>query len=730
MVQVKDQLDQLQAARNLVLSDAALYPQVVQGILPIIGVSSALELRRWGSEFLAETFANPALPSTQKEQLATTVLPTIQELLDHDAEDMTVVQNVIQIAASLYSFVFRHVIHHPQDKTTWEQMTAVKHNILSRMDSAPHPVRVCCIKFVQKVVHIQTPGPIADPRRPEKNETSIAIVPRTHATFVIPNLEAEASGLLDRLLTVLQENSDDAILVNATLNCLAVMLRTRSTIANKILETIINFNPIKTGHGPLTPSMRVKVKSMERTARAVLINVLKRNPSHPMAGKMQQYMERLAQSCTEALDETTKKRALPSEPTDGLDNVKRAKLGADTPPLIKIPPLPPGPTSYAQLYTLTEDAGLSTFDVKQLPPDLIVKIAVAVLGRVDSNALHQATEGIRSRYQSLVAQQAKQTQVPVEEEEEDDYEPEYQPADVPVQETEDTAPVIFGLEPELGPFKLPKPPPMTEDEAGEVGRAAAERVFEMMVATPFKPAIKGPGTQSDRKGFARLAGGSFDTKEAWITMLVRMATRAPASLEGAAGKIENTDGRPTIATHIRELLYRHILEDFRSRINIGITWLNEEWYNDRLQMQNAASSRSQKDQNLTVPLYYDSWVLRLLGGILPYLDARDNKVLIRFLSEIPEVTSPILGHVQTLARDPERVTLCVQTLHYLVMFRPPARELCLDTLEEIYNTHEEARPAAGKVLTRWRPHVVQAQKAQETSSVPISNTTNGVQTAT
>jgi symplekin len=111
-----------------------------------------------------------------------------------------------------------------------------------------------------------------------------------------------------------------------------------------------------------------------------------------MAGKMQQYMERLAQSCTDALDDTTRKRALPAEPTDGLDSVKRAKLGVDTPPLINIPPLPPGPTSYAQLYTLTEDAGLSTFDVKQLPPDLIVKITVAVLGRVDSNALHQATE--------------------------------------------------------------------------------------------------------------------------------------------------------------------------------------------------------------------------------------------------------------------------------------------------------------------------------------------------
>lgn len=107
---------------------------------------------------------------------------------------------------------------------------------------------------------------------------------------------------------------------------------------------------------------------------------------------MQQHMERLAQNCIEAFDASSRKRALPVEPIDGLDNAKRAKLSVETPPLIKIPPLPDGPISYSQLYTLTEDIGLSSFDVKQLPPDLIVKIAVAVLGRVDPNALAQATE--------------------------------------------------------------------------------------------------------------------------------------------------------------------------------------------------------------------------------------------------------------------------------------------------------------------------------------------------
>lgn len=247
--------------------------------------------------------------------------------------------------------------------------------------------------------------------------------------------------------------------------------------------------------------------------------------------------------------------------------------------------------------------------------------------------------------------------------------------DVPEEETQDVAAAILEVEPELGPFQLHRPPPLTENEANEIGRAAADRVFEMMIATPFKATTAAAAAKSttgatalDRKGFARLAGGSLDSKEAWITMLVRMATRAPAKLEAAAGEIQSDardgGGRPpTISNYIRELLYRHVLEDFRTRINIAIMWLNEEWYNDRMQMQAVASlKREKKSEEISVPLHYDDWVLRVLEGMLPYLDARDIKILIRFLSEVPEITLPIIRRVQTLARDPERINLCVQAL--------------------------------------------------------------------
>ncbi|KAJ6109685.1 hypothetical protein N7486_001920 [Penicillium sp. IBT 16267x] len=718
---VAHQIAQLNAARNLVLGDAAFYPQIINGILPIVGPHAKLELRRWGADFLAETFASPQLATTQKEQLAQNVLQSIQETLLLPEMDAAVLQSLVQTAASLYPLIFRHIVNHPEDSQSWERMNTIKQDILRRMDSFPCPVKICCVKFLQRVVQVQTPGLIADPRRPDQNETSLAIVPRNHDILTIPHLEAESSGLLDRLLGVFQEETSDALLVNATLNCLAPLIRTRQSIANKIINTILDFYPAKHVQPPFTPAVRVGVKSMERTARALLIHILKKNPSHPLLGKMQVYIERLMQSRLEVVDDASRKRALPVEPTDGLDNAKRARLDALTPPVLQIPPMLPGPAAYDKLFTLTQDHGLSSFDVKQLPPDLVVKIAVPLLAQVNPLMLTQAVDAVRNRYQAVTKEQnlaRQQLQQPAAAaDDDDDYEPEYQPMDVAETIAEEARAVVSEVpeyQPELvslGPFVLPQPPPLSEEEAGEVGRSAVARVFSMINVVETDSPAKNKTQQ--QLGFARLAGSNFD-RDAWVLLLTRLATRAPAGLEGGdkLGKGGSDRRQTTISDSIRETLFQYILEDFRGRLNIGITWLNEEWYNDRIQMKAAASKRyDEEDSETTVACHYDTWVMRLLEGILLYLDSRDIKVIVRFLSEIPEVTVDITQKVATLAKDPERVNLCVQALMYLIMFRPPAREMCLNTLEDIYQTYEDSRPVAGKVLAKWRPQQKQLAEA-------------------
>lgn len=258
--------------------------------------------------------------------------------------------------------------------------------------------------------------------------------------------------------------------------------------------------------------------------------------------------------------------------------------------------------------------------------------------------------------------------------------------DVPEPTTEQTDAVateVANLQPELvslGPFVLPQPPPLTESEAAEVGKSAVARVFSMLASTET-PTQLAKAKNQQQPGFSRLAGSSGD-RDSWVVLLTRLATRASANLDVGDAKTEpgSALGRQTISNSIRDSLYRYILEDFRPRLSIGITWLNEEWYNDRIQMQFAASRRRAREEEADeeeeednndddnepiVPLHYDRWVQQLLDGILPYVDSRDIKIVVRFLSEIPEFTIPIAQRVASLARDPERVNLCVQALLYV-----------------------------------------------------------------
>lgn len=104
---IPQQIRQLDGARKLVLSDVKCYPDVIRGLLPIIGASAPLELRRWGADFLAEAFATPALPNGEKETMQPYVLTTLEALANNENEDAQVLRSVIQTASSIYPLALR-----------------------------------------------------------------------------------------------------------------------------------------------------------------------------------------------------------------------------------------------------------------------------------------------------------------------------------------------------------------------------------------------------------------------------------------------------------------------------------------------------------------------------------------------------------------------------------------------------------------------------------------------
>ncbi|KAI8159026.1 mRNA cleavage and polyadenylation specificity factor complex subunit pta1 [Colletotrichum sp. SAR 10_65] len=718
---VSDQIRQLNDARKLVLGDVKYYPNVVQSILPIVGPSARVELRRWGADFLAEAFATPALPGSEKETMQLFVLDTLQTMVENPNEDAHVLRSAIQTAASVYPYALRWIINNSYDTTTWERMVAIKKRILRIWDDAEPTVRICCIKFAQRVVLAQSTANPAEPRRGDSLDISLDKIPPNHQTLDARTLDAEGAGLLDRMLSVLQENSSrpgdsDVLIVDATLNCLSILIRTRPGTANRILNAVLNFNPLKLANSPMTPKTRVMVKSMEKTTRMFLIHLSKRDPHNPMAPRIQQHVERMMRMRNEIFDEAGRKRAYEAQHHDGMDP-KRQRLvpQVSTTPQIQITPLPPGPHSLGDVFTLTGSEGLKAFDVATLPPAMAAKISITTLIRTDQHLLMKALEGIRGRLNALAAQPPPpinpETAPLGVDEDDDDYEPDFSAA-------EDNEQILNKLDGDsvaklddgdfgLRSFRLPPPPTLTPEMALSAGQGSVMSLFQ------FVKTLEDPAKKS-KSGINRLAASSND-RESWIAIITRLASRSAAGLEGVDVKYESSSSaaRFSLGNSIRESLYTYVLEDFRRRIDVAITWLTEEWYNDQLQKKQAG------DQ----PMHYEKWALKLIDGFSQYLNAQD-KVLTRFLGEIPELSPAILSRVKAICRDPTVVPLALTSLLYLVMMRPPAKEMALDTVQNIWTEFEDAKPLAAKYLVKFRPAFLQAAKGDAENNNAAAATNN------
>ncbi|OBS26462.1 hypothetical protein FPOA_00405 [Fusarium poae] len=692
---VSDQIRQLDDARKLVLGDVKYYPSVVKGILPIIGPSAPLELRRWGAEFLAEAFATPALPNGEKETMQPYVLPTLESLLENEREDPQVLRNVIQCVASIYPLAMRWIINNGYDTITWERMVTVKQRVLRIWDNAGPTVRICCIKFAQRVVLAQTATTGSELRYGGTLDVSLDKVPQGHQSLDSRNLEAEASGLLDRMLGALQESSD-ALIVDATLNCMSIIIRARPATSNRIINALLAFNPLKLANSPLTPKSRVMIRSMEKTTRMLLIHLVKRDPHNPMVPRIQQRVELTMRTMADIFDNSGHKRPLEPPPQDEYE-AKRPRLSQAQ---VQIPPLGPGPHSLADIFTLISNSALQSFDVSQVPAPLVSRIAVTTLARLDSQILSQAVDGVRGRLDALNSAPAPELNpntAPLGVEEDDDeYEPDFYQA-------EDTEQILNKLDSSpthespllddglaLKSFHLHQPSALTPEAALTAGNGTVTRVIEMM-KTMEEPAKK------SKAGFSRLAASSGN-RDSWMTILARLATRSVAGLEETT--IKDEDGslaHHSLSSNIRDVLYSYVMEDFRKHIDVAVSWLCEEWYNDKLQQKKGGDR----------PLYYEKCCLRLIDGFLPYLHPQD-KVLTRFLSEIPDLNKNVLSRVKHMCRDPSVVQLALTSLLYLIMMRPPAKEIALDTVQDIWTEFEEARPVAGKYLSKYRPSFMEA----------------------
>ncbi|KAK9325095.1 hypothetical protein V1517DRAFT_315366 [Lipomyces orientalis] len=731
---VEQQIDQLNQAKQLVLQDASIYPQVIRGILPIAQKPEP-RLRSWCAAFLADGFASAEVNAGERQVLAVACLHTIEILFEET--DLHVVKNLIQCSASIYPLIFKHICANKSDKETLHRITAIKSKILGLWDSGSEGIKICCIKFVQRVIAVQTPG-TKDPRLADSSDVSLTQVPLDHPLIPHPVLEAEAQGLLDRLLSVFYEPNIIEPSISATLYAAGILIKSRSTIANKILTRMLAFDPLTAQYATSDPMrLKLELRFIEKNLRIVLGNVVKTSSIASQYGtRIQQYLAQLVQAKNLSVEDLVRKRA--GEPI-GAANIKRQRTDS---PAMLTPPTRDVQLSYAQLYTLIDPSlPLTRFDVKTLPHEVATEVVIAGLIALNRQTLDNAIMAVRRRYNELYPppgvirieeSSANGQTVPastyVDDDDDDyepDYEPEYEPPDVIVASpaalharqvlVDQTQPVIMDqkavankllaveelsysdaesyeddryreMSVDADTFVLPPPKPLDQAERLELFQQIIERIFAsggQFENTLFADSSKKTGKDIEDLTTVALGG------DIWIVLLSRLGTRGLSSQMGTRTESELKQVSLVMARFIREKLFAHVMVDFRARVDVAITWLNEEWYNDKMKLREKAAATSNgngdvvADGTLSIENSpYVQWASKILDSVIPFLDAKD-RVFLRFLSDLPELTPGMISKLRPLCRDPDRSKLGYLALQYLVKLRPPVREYCLELMESL-----------------------------------------------
>ncbi|KAL0576456.1 hypothetical protein V5O48_005531 [Marasmius crinis-equi] len=741
----RQQAEHLRILRESLELQPAPIPILLSTFLSIIaGNAGESLLKTWVLDLLHFAICRSTLTMEQKTQVSSQSLDTLAQLL-HDPQPATV-KVVVQCFATVYPLLFRFFCNNKSNPSSWNTLSSCKETILrfTQSSEVSAGVKLVSLKFMQRTILVQTRG-VFDPRLQNKTDPNISNCPPDHPFISVNALEQEGQRLLETVITILY-SSDNPDILSALLNSWANLVKMRPSLLTYVVGPLKEWTPRVLIEREVSAS---GIKSVEKAVR-ILLNHISRLPnSGPYSSQISEAMAQQAVRMEAAAVEEKKRKAAiaagldPRKRTSEVDrpDVKRVKLESDTP------------------STSSNNAAfLSGFDFTTLPSTLITDLIVANLDAFSESALTNLVQAYRqsrgvdatkapavlasSKSSShLVAQptplvalppsgpsrvpeapgrpatpEPPQTSTtpppsvpPIKDEpvdplqmdiDQDDleYEPDRLNEELSgrLPPTESEAEPALGAEPEelkdIKPsdFKLPAPDFLSESERSALLSKAVNRIWDESAE------LVSPSTDSAD------IGGPLDV---WMLLLVRLITRVtepPSELSGS-GEGEDAEENAVVQfsldrqDQLRQHLQDYIMADFPSRVRLATVWLNEEWYNDRVQETRNPKWRAN----------YDIWLNQLVAAYQTHLDGKD-RTFSRFLMDIPAVPPDLLDLLRDLCVEYEssdKMQVGFYTLRGIVTQRPALRAEALNVLLEL-TTHPEKRirGAAINTVKLWVPH--------------------------
>ena len=470
----------------------------------------------------------------------------------------------------------------------------------------------------------------------------------------------------------------------AVINALGPLVKTRHTISSKIINSLLLVDIVSISQNTADPAKtQLQVRSLSKTLRIQLSHFLRTNASGPLANKIDQYLRtHVVNSVVSDGEEVSRKRPA----TEEFDQLTKKQRSEPAPSAVINPAI-------WEAFVLDPGNPLALYDAQAIPLPIVVQTILKTMEIIPLYILDDKLNGVRARLLTLPATATNEATNG----DFDDYDPEaaieidYAP-DEPVEEAH-----VDELANQT--FELPEAQNLNPQALQTEFHASIDRILQS-VRTMDKMTSHRAGLSTKAASLDSLAITEWD-KEAWIIILSRLSARG----------LTPPSATNTLGSSLRERLFEYIMINFREHMDLTISWLTEEWYNDTLTTTPESSGN------------YMKWATRIFDNILPFIEAKDARIFIRFLGELPLVLPSHVARLKTLCLDPERQKLGFAAIRYLLLLRPPTRgacvELCVDlyqnrrSLEDVLTVDADTKKAAADILKKWAPGTVEEAVKKE-----------------
>ncbi|XP_072163939.1 symplekin-like [Diadema setosum] len=626
-------------------------------------------------------------------EILCTVLPRLHMMLTEENQNVAVLKKVILCFSQLFRVTLLWLtgvkVIREEMEAGWESLVLMKKKILTELlDDDNDGVRTHAIKCAESVI-VSLTERTSDSEVPKRAEHEISLdkIPDDHSLLVKKKLLHEGCQALDALLHMLVTASISSINLMVCMGSLKSIAKQRPEFMGKVIQAFENL------HVNLPPTLsKSQVSSVRKTLKMQLFGLLRHQSSYEFRRNIGTLLTDLGASDAEIARNTPRVVERPKRPRsdagseqskrkkakildDDEDDENAEKKSAEPGPskrvtkatvidllAAEIEPLLRNHENVANLVLLSmvslPDNMPATFQATYTPIAAAgTDTQISHLARMISNQL--AAAGMKpSNYQDV--------EVEEEEQKEEKMEEEFTTKGIPVLGTKQAPP-------KEEPKK--KPP--------------------LVIEPPTSKGVKRP-KQFRLREVTKLLGTEEADKLA-VGAIKRIMASEKSAQHGSAVKAR-TKILSAVVTQfggkLSYLLERHILEDLRSRCDLALAWLYQEYANIQGYMPHT------QGQDVTTQRY-DSLLCNLLKSLLNRTDQRDG-LFNRLVMEAPVITDDALKVIRQFCEDETHFYAGLHSLRELILKKPADLEKYVKELLDL-TQHErtEVRSQATQYIKRF-----------------------------